>query len=59
MSKSRVLVGVSISAQHHDQKASLGGGGLFGLYFHVAVHHQMKSGLELKQVRKQGVDPGL
>ena len=26
---------------------------LFSLPFHVAVHHQRKSGLELKQVRKQ------
>jgi hypothetical protein len=30
-----------------------GGKGLFGLHFHAAVHHQGKSGLELKQVRKQ------
>jgi len=27
--------------------------GLFRLHFHIAVHHQWKSGLELKQVRKQ------
>jgi hypothetical protein len=26
---------------------------LFSLHFHIAVHHQRKSGLELKQVRKQ------
>ena len=26
---------------------------LFSLHFHVAVHHQRKSGLGLKQVRKQ------
>jgi hypothetical protein len=26
---------------------------LFNLHFHIAVHHQRKSGLELKQVRKQ------
>jgi hypothetical protein len=25
----------------------------FSLHFHIAVHHQRKSGLELKQVRKQ------
>jgi hypothetical protein len=25
----------------------------FSLHFHVAVYHQRKSGLELKQVRKQ------
>jgi hypothetical protein len=29
------------------------GKGLFSLYFYVAVHHHRKSGLELKQVRKQ------
>jgi hypothetical protein len=39
--------------KHHDQEASWGGKGLFGLHFHTAVHHQRKSGLELKQVRKQ------
>jgi hypothetical protein len=27
--------------------------GLFRLHFHIAVHHQRKSGLELKQIRKQ------
>jgi hypothetical protein len=26
---------------------------LFGLHFHTVVHHQRKSGLELKQVGKQ------
>jgi hypothetical protein len=30
-----------------------GGRGLFSLHFHIAVHQQRKSGLELKQVRKQ------
>jgi hypothetical protein len=35
----------------HD--ASCGGKGLFSLHFHIAVHHQRMSGLELKQVRKQ------
>jgi hypothetical protein len=39
--------------KHHDQEASWGGKGLFSLYFHIAIHHQKKSGLELKQVRKQ------
>jgi hypothetical protein len=39
--------------KHHDQEASWGGKGLFGLHFHIAVHHQRKSGLQLKQVRKQ------
>jgi len=37
----------------HDQEASWGGKGLFSLHFYFAVHHQRKSGLELKQVRKQ------
>jgi hypothetical protein len=37
----------------HDQEASWGGKGLFILYFHIAVYHQRKSGLEVKQVRKQ------
>jgi hypothetical protein len=31
----------------------LGGEGLFSLHFHISAHHQRKSGLELKQVRKQ------
>ena len=45
-----LLVRVSIPAKkHHDQEASWGGKGLFSLYFHIAVHHQKKSGLELKQ----------
>jgi hypothetical protein len=39
--------------KHHDQEASWGGKGLFRLHFHTAVHHQRKSGLELKQIRKQ------
>jgi hypothetical protein len=39
--------------KHHDQKANWGGKGLFSLHFHTAIHHQRKSGLELKQVRKQ------
>jgi hypothetical protein len=39
--------------KHHDQEASWGGKGLFSLHFHITVHHQRKSGLELKQVRKQ------
>jgi hypothetical protein len=34
-------------------KKQLGRKGLFSLHFHIAVHHQRKSGLELKQVRKQ------
>jgi hypothetical protein len=39
--------------KYHDQEASWGGKGLFSVHFHTAVHHQRKSGLELKQVRKQ------
>jgi hypothetical protein len=39
--------------KHHDQEASWGGKGLFSLHLLIAVHHQRKSGLELKQVRKQ------
>ena len=39
--------------KHHDQEASWGGKDSFSLYFHVAVYCQRKSGLELKQVRKQ------
>jgi hypothetical protein len=39
--------------KHYDQEARWGGKGLFSLHFHIAVHHQRKSGLELKQVRKQ------
>ena len=39
--------------KHHDQEAIWGAKGLFSLHFHTAVHHQRKSGLELKQVRKQ------
>jgi hypothetical protein len=38
-------------AKHHDQKASLGGKSLFGLYFHIAIHHQRKLGQELTQGR--------
>ena len=48
-----VLVRVSIPAQTSWPRSSWGGKGLFGLHFHTAVHHQRKSGLELKQVRKQ------
>jgi len=41
------------SPAHHDQEASWREKGLFSLHFHIAVHHQKESGLELKQVRKQ------
>ena len=44
-----VLVRVSIAvAKCHDQKASWGRKGLFGLHFHIAVFHRRKSGQELK-----------
>jgi hypothetical protein len=39
--------------KHLNQEASWGGKVLFSLHFHTAVYHQGKSGLELKQVRKQ------
>jgi hypothetical protein len=45
--------GLYSCTKHHNQEASWGGKGLFGLHFHIAVHHQRKSGLELKHVRKQ------
>jgi hypothetical protein len=38
---------------NHDQEASWGGKGLFNLHFHIAAHHLRKSGVELKEVRKQ------
>ena len=41
--------------KHHDQEASWGGKYLFNLHFHIAVQHQRKSGLELKQARKQNL----
>jgi hypothetical protein len=49
--KFTVLVRVSNPAQ--TSRSNWGGNGLFSLHFHTAVHHQRKSGLELKQVRKQ------
>jgi hypothetical protein len=39
--------------KHYDQEASWGAKGLLSLHFHIDVHHQRKSGQELKQVRKQ------
>jgi len=39
--------------KHHDQEANWGGKGLFSLDFHIALHHQTKSWLKLKQVKKQ------
>jgi hypothetical protein len=47
------VLGFLFLHKHHDQEASWGGKGLFSLHFHDSVHHQRKSGLELKQVRKQ------
>ena len=34
--------------KHYDQKTSWGEKGLSGLHFHTIVHHQRKSGQELK-----------
>jgi hypothetical protein len=48
-----VLVRFLFLHKHHDQEASWGGKGLFGLHFHTACSSPRKSGLELKQVRKQ------
>ena len=48
-----VLVRVFIPAQNIDQEAIWGEKGLFSLNFYIAAHYQRKSGLELKQVRKQ------
>jgi hypothetical protein len=48
-----LVLGFLFLHKHHHQETSWGGKGLFGLHFRVAVHHQRKSGLELKQVRKQ------
>jgi hypothetical protein len=45
-----ILVRVCIPAQHIMTKKQEKD--LFSLHFHVAVHYQRKSGLELKQVRK-------
>jgi hypothetical protein len=35
------------------KKQVVGGKGLISLYFHIVVQHQRKSGLKLKQIRKQ------
>jgi hypothetical protein len=37
--------------KHHDQKTSWECRGLFDLHFHITVHHQRKSGQELKPRR--------
>ena len=52
-----VLVRVSIAVtKHHDQKPSWGRKGLFDLHIHIAVHHQRKSGQELKHSRNLKVE---
>jgi hypothetical protein len=49
-----VLVRVSILAQNIMTKKQVGEERVYSAYtFHIAIHHQRKSGLELKQVRKQ------
>jgi hypothetical protein len=49
-----VLVRVSIPAQNIMTKTQIGEERIYSEYtFHIAVNHQRKSGLELKQVRKQ------
>jgi hypothetical protein len=57
LSPSQITVGLSQGfcsyTKYHDQEASWGRKGLFSLHFHNALHHQRKSGLELKQVKKQ------
>jgi hypothetical protein len=42
-----------LQSEFQDSQGYTGGKSLFGLHFQIAVHHQRKSGLELKQVRKQ------
>jgi hypothetical protein len=34
-----VLGFLIFAMKHHNQKASWGGKGLFGLHFHIVVHH--------------------
>ena len=54
ISRVGVLVGVSIPAQNIITKKQVVEERVYSAYtFHIAVHHQRKSGLELKQVRKQ------
>ena len=43
-------------AKQNDQEASWGRKGLFNFHFHIAVHHQRKSGQELTQSR--GLEAG-
>jgi hypothetical protein len=51
--RNHVSIGALLSVSIPAQTSCWGGKGLFSLHFHIAVHHQRKSGLELKQVRKQ------
>jgi hypothetical protein len=46
-----VIVRVSIPAQNIMTKKQIGEESLFSLHFHIAVHHQRKSGLEFTQGR--------
>ena len=49
-----VLVRVSIPGKNIMTKKQVGEERVYSAYtFHIAVHHQRKSGLELKQVKKQ------
>jgi hypothetical protein len=51
LQKGSVLVRVSVAViEHHDQKSSWGGRGLFGLHFPIAVCHEGSE--EFKQSRK-------
>jgi hypothetical protein len=43
--------GLYSCTKQQDQEANWGGKGLFSMYFHIAVYHQMKSGQELTQGR--------
>jgi hypothetical protein len=43
--------------KHYDQEACWGGKDSFSLQFHIAIHQQRKSSLELKQVRKRELMP--
>jgi hypothetical protein len=48
-----VLVRVSILAQNNRTKRHVGEERVYSAYTSIDAHHQRKSGLELKQVRKQ------
>jgi hypothetical protein len=49
--KSGVIVRVYSCTKNHDQEASWVGKGLFSFHFYIDTHQ--KSGLQLKQVKKQ------